>query len=541
MSRAPGRKRGTLDPIERSLFGEWYSAVAEEMGMVLQRSSHSPNIKERRDFSCALFDARARLVAQAAHIPVHLGAMPGAVEAVRCNLPPGPGDVVILNDPYLGGTHLPDITLVSAVWIGGRARFYLASRAHHADVGGDRPGSMGLARTVDEEGVRIPPTLLVRRGRPVRAVWRELLGRMFAPSERRGDLLAQQASLAVGERRLAQLAVRHGVGRLERAAADLMDSTERALRETLRGIPRGSYSGEDLLDDDGFGGRDLRIRVAVRVDARGVTLDFRGTSPQVTGPLNATEAVARSASIYVFRCLMPTGVRENDGMFRPIRLKIPRGSLLSPRYPAAVAAGNVETSQRVTDAVLRALARALPWRIPASSAGTMNNLTVCGIHPGTGEPFSYYETLGGGAGAGPVGPGASGIQVHMTNTLNTPVEALEHAYPLRVRRYSLRRGSGGAGRHRGGEGLVREVEALTDCRAAILSDRRTRGPGGLRGGQDGRPGRNRLLLREGGVRQLPGKVELELRRGDVLRIESPGGGGWGRRSKAVAKKSKRGS
>ncbi|HVP39873.1 MAG TPA: hydantoinase B/oxoprolinase family protein [Candidatus Saccharimonadales bacterium] len=516
-----------LDAVDLALFAEWFAAVAEEMGTVLQRSSSSPNIKERRDFSCALFDARGGLLAQAAHIPVHLGAMPGAVEAVARRLRLGPGDVAILNDPYTGGTHLPDLTLVAALCHAGRPWFYLASRAHHADVGGAQPGSMGLATDIVQEGVRIPPTLLVHGGREVTGTLELLLANVRTPAERRGDLMAQRASLAVGLKRLEALARRHGPARLVEAGRALCAGTERAMRAALRAIPDGRYRAADVLDGDGCGARDVRIALALTVRGAAARLDFSGSSPQVAGPFNAPAAVVRSASVYAFRCLLPGDVPENDGLFRPIAIFAPPGTVVNPRFPAAVAAGNVETSQRITDTVLRALARALPGRVPAASAGTMNNLTAGGADPRTGAPFAYYETLGGGAGAGPGGPGASGIQVHMTNTLNTPVEALEHAYPLRVRAYALRRGSGGPGRHRGGDGLVRELEVLAACRAAIVSDRRRHGPYGLRGGAPGRPGRNRLV-RGGRAYELPGKAELELVPGDVLRVESPGGGGWGR-------------
>ena len=516
-----------LDAVERALFGQWLAAVAEEMGLVLQRSSSSPNIKERRDFSCALFDGRGRLLAQAAHIPVHLGAMPEAIQVTAARLQLEPGDVAILNDPYLGGTHLPDITLVSALHHRGRPIFYAASRAHHADVGGAQPGSMGLQTEITQEGVRIPPLKFVERGRIVPAVQSLLLANVRTPEERSGDLLAQQAALEVGLARLQNLVDRHGAEKLALAGSELRRGTERALRAALRALPDGRYRAEDFLDGDGCGTRDLRIALTLDIRGDRAHLDFTGTCPQVRGPVNCPPAVTRSASTYCFRCLLDPEVPENHGLFPPITITAPEGSLVNARFPAAVAAGNVETSQRVTDVVLRALAAAAPKRIPAASAGTMNNFTAGGPDPRTGRNFTYYETLGGGAGAGPRGPGASGIQVHMTNTLNTPVEALEHAYPLEVVEYSIRKGSGGAGRHRGGDGLVRQVRALAPCRAAILSDRRAHGPYGLKGGEPGEPGRN-LLIREGRAHELPGKAELELLAGDEVRIESPGGGGWGK-------------
>ena len=519
-----------LDAIERALFGQWLASIAEEMGLVLQKCSSSPNIKERRDFSCALFDGHARLLAQAAHIPVHLGAMPEAIQIAAARLRLGPGDVAILNDPYLGGTHLPDITLVAALCLGGRPLFYVASRAHHADVGGAQPGSMGLQTEITQEGVRIPPLKMIERGVPVPAVLELLLGNVRTPAERRGDLLAQQAALEVGLERLRKLVQRHGAEMLEQAGRELRRGTERALRAALRSLPDGNFRAEDFLDGDGCGTRDLKIALTLSIRGDRAHLDFKGTCPQVPGPLNCPLAVTRSASTYCFRCLLDPDVPENHGLFPPISISTPEGSLVHARFPAAVAAGNVETSQRITDVVLRALARAAPDRIPAASAGTMNNFTAGGLDPRTGRNFTYYETLGGGAGAGPLGDGASGIQVHMTNTLNTPVEALEHAYPLEVVEYSIRSDSGGAGRHAGGEGLVRQVRALAACRAAILSDRRAHAPYGLKGGACGAPGRN-FLVRGGFAHELPGKVELALEPGDEVRIESPGGGGWGKPSR----------
>lgn len=533
-----------LDAVERALFAEWLAAVAEEMGTVLQKSSSSPNIKERRDFSCAIFDDKARLLAQAAHIPVHLGAMPGAIEAVARKLRLRNGDVAILNDPYEGGTHLPDLTLVAARMRAGRPLFYVASRAHHADVGGAQPGSMGLATEITAEGVRIPPMLLVSRGEIVDSTLDLLLSNVRTPEERRGDLMAQQASLEVGLRRLDALLERHGAARLEQAGAALRQGTERALRSAIRAIPNGAYRAQDFLDGDGCGQRDIRIAVTITVNGDRAHLDFSGTSPQVPGPFNCPPAVTRSASTYCFRCLLDPSVPENHGLFPPITIHAPEGTLVNARFPASVAAGNVETSQRVTDTVLRALASALPGLIPAASSGTMNNLTMGGTDPRTGANFAYYETLGGGAGAGPRREGASGIQVHMTNTLNTPIEALEHAYPLHVVTYAIRRGSGGAGRRRGGDGLVRHVRALAPCRAAILSERRVYGPYGLRGGEAGEVGRN-YLVRGDEQHELPGKVLVDLFAGDELRIESPGGGGWGRsagrasRARASAKEMRR--
>jgi len=516
-----------------------FTSIAEEMGVLLQRSAHSPNIKERRDYSCALFSARGELVAQAAHIPVHLGSAPLSVRAAMAEHDFAPGDSVLLNDPFRGGTHLPDLTLVSPVFADGapqragrrRPSFYVATRAHHADVGGAEPGSMAPARDLFGEGLVIPPVVLERRGRFERDVLRMVLANVRTPQERLADLRAQCASNRRGVTRLRELAARHGFRELERAGAALLDHGERAMRALLRRLPRGTFRHEDFLDDDGMGTRDVPIRVALTLGRGRVRVDFTGSAPQVGGSLNANPAVTLAAVLYVFQCLAtaPAGERSeplapNDGMARPIDLVIPAGCLLNPRRGAAVAAGNVETSQRVVDVLLGALAQACPDRVPAASQGTMNNLTLGGMDD---PPFAYYETVGGGAGAGAGRPGASGIQVHMTNTLNTPVEALELAYPLRVTRMTLARGSGGRGAARGGDGIERELEVLAPARVAVLSERRVRGAPGAAGGEAGRPGRNRLR-RRGRVRTMPAKFAADLEPGDRVGLRTPGGGGHGR-------------
>jgi N-methylhydantoinase B len=521
-----------LDAVDLALFRGLFAACAAEMGLALERSAWSPNIKERLDHSCAVFDSRGRLVAQAAHIPVHLGSLPLAVEAAIRDCDPGPGDVVLLNDPFAGGTHLPDLTCVSAVTLGrGAPDFYLASRAHHADVGGSAPGSMPLAREIYEEGLRLPPVRLMQGGRRVTDVWRLLLANVRTPEEREGDLAAQLAAHATGERRLREWAKRRGAGALRSATAALIGHGERLVRARLAQLPRGRYRFADALDDDGRGGEPVRIAVEVTLGGGRARADFRGSSGQVPGPVNAPPVVTGAAARYAFLCLLGEDVPVNHGSLGAIEVVTRRGSVLDPEPPAAVSAGNVETSQRVVDVVLGALARACPERVPAASAGTMNNLLVGGTDPRDGRPFAYYETLAGGHGAGPGWPGESGMQAHMTNTRNTPVEALEHAYPLRVLATRLRRGSGGAGRFRGGAGVVREIELLSRARVGIVAERRRFPPYGLRGGKPGARGVNSVRRPGGAWRTVPGKFELDLPKGSMVRLASPGGGGYGRPSR----------
>ena len=484
--------------IELQVIGSALRAIAEEMGVVLIRSAFSANIKERRDCSTALFDERGRMVVQAEHIPVHLGAMPDAVAAVmRCD--PGPNDVFILNDPFTGGTHLPDITLVSRTALG-----FAASRAHHADVGGVEPGSMpATSRTLDEEGVVIPPTRIDD------ATVEALVAQMRNPDERRGDLRAQRAAQRVAARRIDDVCARHGRERVRAAMDELYAYSERLVRAGIAAMPDGRYEAADLLDDG------TKIQVALSIDGESIELDFAGTDAQQRdGNLNCPLAVTRSAAYFVVRCLAAPDVPASGGAFAPVTVRAPEGSLVNARPPAAVAGGNVETSSRIVDAVFAAFGQAVP--VPAQGQGTMNNLTL------GNDRFTYYETIGGGQGACPDADGPSGVHVTMSNTLTTPVEALELSYPLHVERYALRRGSGGAGAHRGGDGVVRELRALEDCRLSILSERRTRAPRGANGGGDGAAGRNLLNGRE-----LPGKVTVQLHAGDVVTIETPGGGGHG--------------
>ena len=536
------------DPVELEIFKNVFHSIAEEMGAALRRTAFSPNIKERRDYSCAVFDGEGEVIAMGDHMPVHLGSMPMSVQAAIALGTMQPGDVVMLNDPFRGGTHLPDITLVAPVYVargGPRSRktvpdFYVASRAHHADVGGAYPGSMGLCREIYQEGVRIPPVKLMSNGEMNRDVLAMLLNNVRTPQEREGDLGAQIAACHTGAERLRAVCSRYGVERIKRAAAELLEYAEELMRAFLDQVPAGEYKAEDFLDGDGISDRPIKIAVTVSVASKTaktgskrqqapiVTVDFTGSDPQVEGSVNAVSAITFSACFYVFRCLLKEDVPAAAGLMRPIRVIAPEGTIVNARPPAAVAGGNVEASQRITDVLLRALAQAIPDRIPAAASGTMNNLTIGGIDPRTGEPFTYYETIAGGMGARPTKPGISGVHTHMTNSLNTPAEALEYAYPLRVRTYSLRPESGGAGAFRGGDGIVREIEVLTDCDATLLADRRSIGPWGLSGAADGMPGRAMITRIDGSVEQLPGKFSTRLRAGERIRIETPGGGGWGR-------------
>ena len=486
--------------IELQVLGSLLRAIAEEMGAVLVRSAFSANIKERRDCSTALFDERGRMIAQAEHIPVHLGAMPDAVAAVMAH-DPAAREVWALNDPYTGGTHLPDITLVSRTGVG-----FAVTRAHHADVGGREPGSMPAdSTTLAEEGVVIPPTRLTEE------VLSDLVDRMRNPEERRGDLRAQLAAHKLADRRVGELCARRGRAQVVRAMDELFAYSERAMRIGIERLPNGTYEAADVLEP---ARRELELHAAVTVADDAIAIDFTGTSPQHEGNLNCPLAVTRSACFYVVRVLVDPDVPASGGAFAPVNVRAPAGCLVNARPPAAVAAGNVETSSRIVDVVMRAFGQAVD--VPAQGQGTMNNVTL------GNDRFTYYETIGGGQGACPTADGPSGVHVAMSNTLSTPVEALELQYPLRVERYGLRRGSGGAGRRRGGDGVVRQLRALEDCRLSIISERRAQAPQGERGGAEGASGRNLL---NGGA--LPAKVTRDLEAGDVVTVETPGGGGWG--------------
>lgn len=526
-----------LDPVALEILKNLFVSIAEEMGVTLHRTGFSPNIKERLDYSCAIYDRYGRTIAQGDHLPVHLGAMPLSVRAAIDTVAMQPGDMVILNDPFRGGTHLPDITLVSPVFLpdavpGAKPVFFAANRAHHSDVGGMSPGSMPLAREIFQEGLIIPPLRLMKNGKLDADILALILANVRTPSEREGDLAAQIAANRVGEARLLRLVERNGLEKTERYAAATQDYAERVLRSTLAGIPDGRYEFADALDDDGFGNGPLRICCAVMVEGDGVTVDFTGSDPQTTGGVNANLAITMSATLYCFRCLIEEDVLYNDGIGRAVRVIAPEGSVVNARHPSAVAGGNVECSQRITDVVLGALAKALPHRIPAASQGTMNNVTLGGSDtrsgPAHGQAFAYYETAGGGMGGRPGLRGLQGVHTHMSNTRNTPVEALEQALPVRIREYALRSGSGGAGQFAGGDGLVREYEMLVPTRATLLTERRASRPYGAQGGGPGAAGRNTLIRADGSEEALPGKARLDLAPGDRLRIETPGGGGYGR-------------
>jgi len=534
------------DPVELEVFKHLFHAIAEEMGAALRRTAFSPNIKERRDYSCAVFNGEGEVLAMGDHMPVHLGSMPMSVHAAIAHLQLNPGDVAMLNDPFRGGTHLPDITVVAPVYIGdsGRRRtskpdFYVSARAHHADVGGTYAGSMGPCRDIYQEGLRLPPVKLVRGGNVDQDVLAVLLNNVRTPEEREGDLRAQLAACHSGAMRLKELCQRYTLPRVRAAGQELLVYSDEIMRSFLGSLPRGSYDAEDFLDDDGMGSGPIRIAVRLTLpksrregkpgQSPAAIVDFTGSSPQVEGSVNAVEAITYSACFYVFRCLVREDVPATAGLLRSIRLVAPAGTVVNAHPPAAVAGGNVETSQRIVDVLLRALAEVVPERIPAASSGTMNNLTLGGMdnRSGTPLPFAYYETIAGGSGASSAHDGVSGTHTHMTNSLNTPAEALEYAYPFRITRYELREKSGGEGRHRGGDGIVREIEVLTDASVTILSDRRELRPYGLAGGSDAREGQTSILRHDGSVEQLPGKATARLCTGERVKVETPGGGGWG--------------
>lgn len=508
-----------MNAIELSILAHRLAGICAEMGAALRRTALSPNIKDREDYSCALFDPAGALVAQAAHIPVHLGSMAFAMQDIVGRFHWQPGDAVVFNDPFLGGTHLPDVTLVVPVFDRHRLAGFAATRAHHADIGGDTPGSMGLHTRLEQEGLVIPPRHWFVAGHESPDFREDFLARARGAQERAGDLAAQLSACRTGARRLAELALP------DTAFAALLAASEGYGRRAVGRIPDGDYAFADAIEDDGLGSGPLPIRVSIRIRNEAAEVDFAGTADQCAGPLNCPLAVTAAAVYYAFRCLMPEGTPQTSAIFRPIRIEAPEGSLVHARPGAAVAAGNVETSQRIVDAVLGALALALPDRIPAAAQGTMNNVVFSG---GTGaDAWVYYETLAGGMGAHAAGDGLSGVQCHMTNTRNTSIEVLEMHYPLRITAYGLRPDSGGRGRHRGGDGIVRAWLALAPCQLSLLSERRVSAPWGLAGGNAGMAGCN-TLIRDGKETALPGKCQVELQAGDAIRIATPGGGGYGK-------------
>lgn len=549
-----------FDPTTLEIYRALYTSVAEEMGIALRRTAFSPNIKERRDYSCAVFDARGAVIAQGDHMPVHLGSMPMAVASALREVEVRPGDVVAVNDPFAGGTHLPDVTLVAGVFsqpaVGrrqsaGKSRsasqagrrlpsagclFYVANRAHHADIGGGTPGSMGVATDIYGEGLCIPPVRIVRNGVIDRDVMRLILANVRGLEERRGDFQAQIGSLRTGAARLLEIIERRGSREATAYSGHLIEYAARLMRHSLEKIRDGVYEAEDFLDDDGVTDQAIAIRVRITKAGARAQVDFTGSAPQVAGPINAVAAITVSAVSYVFRCLLEGDVPASAGLMEPIDVIAPEGTIVNARHPAAVAGGNVETSQRIVDVLFRALAQALPERIPAASQGTMNNLTMGGIDS-AGREFSYYETVAGGMGARPKLDGMSAVHTHMTNSLNTPAEALEYAYPLRVRAYKIRRRSGGKGEQRGGDGVTREIETIVPAHMSLLADRRRRGPYGLAGGDDGKAGAAAII--SGGAarrkRILASKGSWNLEAGDRVRIQTPGGGGFGTSARLKSK------
>ncbi len=542
------------DPIRLEVFKHLFAAVAEEMGVVLRKASYSPNIKERRDYSCAVFDPTGNMIAQAAHIPVHLGSMPLSVKAAinkfrnqdqshvnNHSASSGfrPGDVIILNDPFQGGTHLPDITFVSPVFLDDQKIEpgdndsvplligFVASRAHHADVGGMTPGSMPVAREIIQEGLIIPPLKLFDGGHRNRAAWDLILANVRTPEERSGDLWAQVAANTRGIVRLQEIAKNYGLSQVAFYMQELLSYTERMTRQMIEELPDGSFDYMDYLDDDGIDDEPVPIAVNITIAGDQATVDFSNSGTQQSGSVNAVYAITLSAVYYVFRCLIKLDVPNNSGCLVPIEVIAPPGSVVNALPPAAVAGGNVETSQRIVDVLLGALAKACPDRIPAASQGTMNNVTIGGKDTRVGISFTYYETIGGGMGARPDADGPSALHSHMTNTLNTPVEALEYAYPLRVVRYAIRDNSGGSGKFVGGDGIIREIESLVEVQVTLLTERRRLPPYGLSGGSPGLQGEN-AVIQAGKTHPIPGKGTIILNRGDRLVIKTPGGGGFGK-------------
>lgn len=585
------KQKSKPDPQRLEIFKNIFHSIAEEMGAALRRSAFSPNIKERRDYSCAVYNSDGEVLAMGDHMPVHLGSMPASVAAARAALALEPADIAVLNDPFAGGTHLPDLTMVMPVYVSEGSRhqhtktksgkpsssplFYVANRAHHSDIGGALAGSMGPAREIFEEGLRIPPVYIARGGQINRDILSMILSNCRTPAEREGDLAAQIAACRTGHKRLLEVTAKYGAAELQLYGAHLLRYSENMMKSALRQLKPGTYTAEDFLDGDGIANDGpLPIRVGIKINSDHAEVDFSGSAAQCAGNVNAVEAIAISAVNYVFRCLLTEDVPATSGLMRPIRVIAPRGTIVNATPPAAVAGGNVETSQRMVDTLFRALAKAAPHRIPAASQGTMNNLTLGGFDPrnaaaaakstpnhrnalalrasaaqrpgggnslegrSVGAPFAYYETIAGGMGARAGMDGLSAVHSHMTNSWNTPIEVFEQTYPVRVREYSIRRNSGGAGISRGGDGIVRELEFLTPMQAAILSDRRDRGPWGLAGGTAGQPGVNQLR-RDGETIALPGKCAFHAYPGDVLRIETPGGGGYGK-SKSHLVKDRRG-
>jgi N-methylhydantoinase B len=521
--------RRQFDPVKLEIYKNRFHSISEEMGAALQRTSFSPNIKERRDFSCAVFDGGGTMISQGDHMPAHLGAMPLSVNCVIDQLKLNRGDTAIVNDPFNGGNHLPDFTVVRPVYLPGSKSpmFYTANRAHHADVGGMSAGSMPLSREIYQEGIIIPPIKLEEDGRINEMFMKILKVNVRTPHEREGDIFAQYMAAKVGEMRLLEIVKKYGVAEVSYYMNEMQNYSERMVRTLIRSIPDGTYQFTDYMENDGITEKPYKIKVTVTINGSDAVIDFTGSDKQAAGPINCVYAITVSSVFFVFRSLVDYNIPSNYGCLVPIKIIAPERTVVNARRPAAVAAGNVETSQRIVDVLFGALAQALPGKIPAASGGTMNNLTFGGIHHVTGEPFAYYETIACGMGARPGKNGIDGIHTHMTNSLNSPIEMLESKLPIRLHKYGFRKGSGGKGRYRGGEGIEKIIEFLTDASLNLLSDRRERRPYGLQGGSPGKPGEN-FILRNRKKLPFPSKFGTFVEKNDILTILTPGGGGYGK-------------
>lgn len=518
-----------VNPILLEVFKNRFVSISEEMGVTLVRTAYSPNIKERRDSSCAIFNAKGEMIEQAAHIPVHLGSMPLSVKSAINEIEMKEGDMVILNDPYKGGTHLPDITIVAPVYFeSDTPLFYVANRAHHADVGGMTPGSMPLSTSIFQEGVIIPPIKFLENNKIDDKIFKFFLNNVRTPYEREGDFAAQIMANITGIKRIKELLQKYSREVILFYADELINYTERITEQTIKNIPDGTYEFQDFMDNDGIDDKKIKISVKIIVKNNRLTIDLSNSSKQVKGSVNAVYAITASTVLYVMRTLMEQDISTNAGILRPIEIITEKGTIVDAEFPSAVAGGNVETSQRIVDVLLGAFSKAIPNRIPAASQGTMNNVAIGGLDERTGKPFAYYETLAGGMGGSSRNKGADAVHSHMTNTLNTPVEALEYSFPFLVTEYSVRKCSGGKGKFFGGNGLVREIKLLSDAEVTVLSERRETSPYGLNGGENGKKGENIVINRDGEKIRMPSKFSASLKKGEILRIETPGGGGWGK-------------
>ena len=517
----------TLSPFELEIYQNILSSIAEEMGVVLIRAGFSPNIKERRDLSCAIFQSNGDMIAQAAHIPIHLASMSFAVRAVIDMPEIDEGDILILNDPFRGGTHLPDITCIMPVFHKKKLEFFVASRAHHADIGGLTPGSMPLSTSIDEEGILIPPSKLYKKSKLNKKIYNKILTSTRDPEEREGDFNAQVGALELGEKRLLETIEKYSLKKVKHAGSELLNYSEKIMKEVIKQIPNGVYEFEDYLDDDGVGTNKIPIKAKITIKGQGASVDLRGSSEQIRGNLNTPYSVTTAAVIYVFQCLAPSLMPLNSGPLRVVEIIVDDNSILNAKYPAAVVGGNVETSQRVVDVVFGALSKAVPRKVPAASAGSMSNFTFGGINPKTGKDYAYYETIAGGMGGRFGLDGVSAVQTHMTNTLNTPIESLERELPVMLNSYSIRKNSGGLGKYGGGDSIVREYKFLSDTTVSMITERRKFAPYGIEGGKLGKKGKN-TLIRKGAVSRIAPKASFKVKKGDSIRIETPAGGGWGK-------------